>query len=188
MPAPRRSDVLALALALAMIGGAGCGTDVDAHVGACQDYCELAMRNCTGDVAQYTDLSTCRATCAAMPLGDPASPTGDTVACRTFQASLAEDPAAHACTKAGPGGAGTCGDDCASFCSLAFELCAGRPGMYADPATCLSACAGFSKTEVYDASDIAGDTFACRLYHLTAASADPATHCSHIGVQSPVCL
>ncbi len=177
-----------LAIALTMVGGAGCSTDVDPHVGACQDYCELVMRNCTGDVSQYTDLSTCRATCAAMPLGDPASPTGNTVSCRTFQAAIAEDPAAHVCTKAGPGGASACGDDCESFCTMAFSLCGGRPGMYADHATCLTACAGFNKAPLYDSSQIAGDTFACRLYHLTAAATNPDVHCSHIGVQSPVCL
>lgn len=178
---------VSLALMLAAVG-AGCGEDVEPIVGACQDYCELVMRNCTGDVAQFTDVSTCRATCEAIPLGEPASPTGHTVSCRTFQAAVAEDPMASACTKAGPGGAGTCGDDCSSFCTMAFELCDGRPGMYEDEAECTTACAGFSKTEVYDASDISGDTFACRLYHLTAASANPDVHCGHINVISPVCL
>jgi hypothetical protein len=174
----------ALALALAA-SGAACGEDADARVGACMDYCELVMRHCQGSVAQYTDVSTCQATCGAMPLGDPLSPTGNTISCRTFQAALAEDATRLACTRAGPGGDSTCGDNCESFCASAGELC---PDAYADDEACRAACAGFSTTEVYDASDIGSDTFACRLYHLTAASTDPDTHCAHIGVVSPTCL
>ncbi|HVV86764.1 MAG TPA: hypothetical protein VHE35_27085 [Kofleriaceae bacterium] len=187
MHALPRSGVLAIVLAagVAASAGAGCSDDADPKVGACADYCELAMRNCTGNVAQYTDVDTCQATCRAMPLGDPASPTGNTIACRTFEAALAEDPSTMACTKAGPGGDGTCGDNCESFCTMAIDLC---PGAYADHASCLTTCNGYDKTEVYDASDIAGDTFACRLYHLTAASTNPDVHCAHIGPVSPVCL
>ena len=70
----------------------------------------------------------------------------------------------------------------------ALDLCAGQPNAFADHATCLSTCAGFSTAEKYDASDIDGDTFACRLYHLTAASTNPDLHCAHIGAVSPVCL
>lgn len=174
--------VIVLALAGAV---AGCGEDADPRVGACEDYCELVMRNCQGNVAQFTDSSTCMATCQAMPLGDPLSPTGNTISCRTFHAALAEDPTRNVCTHAGPGGDTSCGGNCESFCAAAGELC---PDAYDDRAACLSACAGFSTAEVYDASDIGGDTFACRLYHLTAASTDPDTHCAHIGVLSPTCL
>jgi hypothetical protein len=176
------ATVLALALAVA---GAACGEDVDPRVGACADYCELIVRNCQGTVAQYTDGSTCMATCQAMPLGDPASPTGNTISCRTFQAAVAEDPTRGVCTAAGPGGDGTCGTNCESFCTAALELC---PGEFASATECDQVCRGFSAAEVYDASDIAGDTFACRLYHLTAASTLPEVHCAHIGAVSPVCL
>ena len=176
----------ALALALGtVLAQAGCGEDVDPRAGACEDYCDVVMRNCNGNVAQYTDLSTCMAVCEAMPLGDPVSPTGDTIACRTFQAALAEDDSVMACTKAGPGGDGACGGNCESFCAIADEVC---PDTFADSAACLTACGGFSTAEVYDASDIAGDSFACRLYHLTAAASDPGVHCPHIVAQSPVCF
>lgn len=177
------AGVLALVL-----GVVACGEDVDQVERACDDYCELVMRNCTGGVAQYTDLSTCMATCEAMPLGEPASPAGDTIACRTFYAAVAEDDKTNACTKAGPGGADTCGNDCDSFCALAMAICEGQPGSFPDLATCQSACAGFDASEPYDASDVDGDTFACRLYHLTAASTAPDVHCSHIVAASPLCL
>jgi hypothetical protein len=184
-----RRHVLAILVGVGVSAGtAACSEDVDPRQAACADYCELTMRNCTGAVAQYTDVSTCQATCAAIPLGDPADPTGNTVACRTFAAAIAEDGETHACTKAGPGGDMTCGDNCESFCTEAMELCAGRPGIFPDHSTCLETCAGYDKTEVYDSNDIAGDTFACRLYHLTAASTAPEIHCAHIGAVSPVCF
>jgi hypothetical protein len=183
----RRYALVALALAL-VVGATACSEDVDPRIAACADYCELTMRNCTGDVAQYTAGDTCQATCRAMPLGDPASPTGNTISCRTFQAALAENTMAAACTRAGPGGDGGCGDNCDSFCTLALELCSGRPDSYPDFDTCRTTCSGFSQVEPYDANEIDGDTFACRLYHLTAASTQPDIHCAHIGAVSPVCL
>ncbi len=184
MPAPIRAGALALALAAV----AACSEEADPRAAACEDYCELVQRNCTGTVGQYSDLATCVATCRAMPLGDPVSPAGNTISCRTFQAGVAENPTAMACTAAGPGGAGTCGEACESFCSLALSICAGQPGSFADAASCMSQCAGFDQTEVYDFMDVAGDTFACRLYHLTAAASAPDIHCSHIVENSPVCL
>ncbi len=48
-------------------------------------------------------------------------------------------------------------------------------------------CSNESDTEPYDASDVAGDTFACRLYHLTAAATLPEVHCPHILPASAPC-
>ncbi len=188
MSALLRSGVVAVVLALGL--GAACSEDADPVASACIDYCELMTRNCTGDIAQYTDTSACQATCGAMPLGDHASPTANTIACRTFQAAIAEDEllSPMVCTRAGPGGDGTCGSNCESFCTIALDLCGGRPGVFPDFGVCMNECALFSAAEPYDASDIAGDTFACRLYHLTAASTVPEVHCAHIGRQSPLCL
>ena len=44
----------------------------------------------------------------------------------------------------------------------------------------MTACAAFPTTPAYNAGVTGGDSFACRLYHLTAASGDPVTHCPHI--------
>jgi hypothetical protein len=186
--APMQASTCAAVLALALVALPACSEEVDPLEAVCQDYCELVQRNCSGAVGQYSDLATCKATCRAMPPGDPASPAGNTIACRTFYAGIAENPAASACTTAGPGGNGTCGESCDSFCTLALELCGGQPGSFPDLATCTTQCAGFDQTEVYDFGDVAGDTFACRLYHLTAASVAPDVHCSHIVENSPVCL
>jgi hypothetical protein len=92
------------------------------------------------------------------------------------------------CTRAGPGGDATCGMNCESFCASTLQICADQNiPPYDSEAECLTACAGYSALERYDAGDIGGNTFACRLYHMTAASTEPLTHCQHTGVDSAVC-
>jgi hypothetical protein len=182
MPTMRRALSAAL-LALA----SACGGDTgDPQEGECEDYCDLVAEHCAGAVAQYPDRGSCLATCAAMDPGDPEDPTGDTVACRTFAAAAAELDSST-CPTAGPGGYGRCGTPCEAFCGLAEELCTGDLTAYADSAACLSACAAFVPAPPFDASDTGGDSFECRLYHLTAASVDPNLHCGHIGPVSPTC-
>jgi hypothetical protein len=181
---------LAVLLFVLLLGGACSGTSVDELGNACEDYCTLVMRNCQGAVAQYPDLSTCMSTCESMPIGDDGARAGNSIECRTFWAAISEGNMAD-CVKAGPGGAGTCGTNCESFCASTLEICSDVPGVtppYDSAAECMGACNGYSMTEVFDASDISGNTFACRLYHMTAASSDPLTHCQHTGVDSAVCI
>jgi hypothetical protein len=52
---------------------------------------------------------------------------------------------------------------------------------------CMTACNGFPVPDRYTVPVATGDTFACRLYHLTLASVDPVTHCPHIPTASSVC-
>lgn len=171
--------------------GAAC-SDPDAGTSelenACDDYCVLVLRNCTGAVAQYSDLSTCLATCETMELGAEGTEQGNNIECRTFWAAISEGDTTM-CTRAGPGGDGTCGMNCESFCASTMQICADEViPPYDSEAECLTACGGYSATERFDAGDIAGNTFACRLYHMTAASTEPGTHCQHTGVDSAVCL
>jgi hypothetical protein len=161
---------------------------VDEVENACDDYCTLVLRHCQGTVAQYSDVSTCLATCRTMALGNPGDREGNTIACRTFWAAVAEGDTMD-CTRAGPGGDGACGSNCESFCAATLDICVDQESPpYASLGECMGACAGYSTTERYDATDVGGNTFACRLYHMTAASADPDTHCQHTGVNSAVCL
>ncbi|MEZ4402911.1 MAG: hypothetical protein R3B06_23015 [Kofleriaceae bacterium] len=178
-----------LAAVLFVSIAASCGGDAgDPQVGACEDYCALVQVHCTAALSQYPDQSTCMRTCEAMPLGDPAQPTGNTVACRTFQAAAAELTGATTCTAAGPGGGEQCGTQCESFCQLADEICTGDFQAFASTDECLAACRTFPADPPFDSGDVAGDSFECRLYHLTAAATDPAIHCAHIVSTSPVCF
>ena len=151
----------------------------------CDSYCATITMNCGGEFTQYGSPEMCQGACAAFPPGVPGEMANNTLACRSYHAEAAAMANDVHCTHAGPGGDGACGSNCEGFCGIAGKYC---PEAWADTDACLTACAGFNTAERYDASDIAGDTFACRLYHLTAATIDPATHCGHIKGDSPVCM
>lgn len=185
----RRAHGLAsLCTSLYALVAVACGGETgDPQEGECQDYCALITVHCSGTVAQYSDINSCLSTCAAMPLGDVATHAGHSVACRTFQAAAAELDGPATCPGAGPGGAGVCGSNCESFCAMTDEICGGDLAPFASTEACLSACAAFVSTPPFDASDLAGDTIECRLYHLTAAAVAPDIHCAHLQVVSSQC-
>lgn len=150
----------------------------------CAAYCDTIAAHCTGENQQYGSLQTCLATCATFMPGQPEDTGGNTLGCRSYHAGAAADMPEIHCTHAGPGGGGPCGTNCEGFCSIAAVAC---PEAWPDDAACQTACATFPADEPYDATDVGGDTFACRLYHLTAAALDPVTHCSHIKGDSAPC-
>ncbi|MEM6293747.1 MAG: hypothetical protein AAGA54_20905 [Myxococcota bacterium] len=163
------------------------GDDLDAEQ-ACAEYCEIITDHCQDDDAQFSGAALCESTCQFIPPGTPGDALGNSVACRTFHGILAaEDPSTH-CLHAGPAGDGTCGADCESFCSLAFNTCPGDLSPYPDVEACVAACETYPVDPPYSAEVPDGDTFACRLRHLTLASAQPDIHCSHVAEVSPVCF
>jgi hypothetical protein len=122
-----------------------------------------------------------------------------------------ESPDTH-CAHAGPAGGaidsatGVCGDPCANFCKLEVAVCGtldtpntnitvpagacGSPAgtntncFYQNEPDCLAKCAAFTKTPAYSAATQSGNTFACRLYHVTNAAVSTqaaGTHCQHTG-------
>jgi hypothetical protein len=126
--------------------------------------------------------------------------------------TVRNEPAATHCPHAGPAGnaldatAPVCGDACANFCKLEVATCgtldAPNPNVtvplntcgsgttsnakcfYQNEADCVAKCANFTKTPAYSAATQSGNTFACRMYHITnAAVSDTAagTHCQHTG-------
>ena len=151
---------------------------------SCAAYCGTIATNCIAEWTQWGMDAFCMSACELFPVGTVDDLMGNTLGCRTYHAGAAAmDPSVH-CVHAGPGGSGACGANCDGFCSLARGAC---PEEWPDAATCPTACMGFADTEPYDASDVGGDTFACRLYHATAATKDPVTHCAHIKADSPPC-
>lgn len=158
-------------------GGAGGG-----NADVCETYCIDIMANCIGENAQYTNTETCVETCKALPQDGMASATtGNSIQCRTYHAGSPAkmDPAMH-CTHAGPGGAGACGMDCEGFCAIAIGTCNTQWPTMAACMDMATGCPAFKDDMMkYDAKDTAGDTFDCRLYHLTVATTDAATHCAH---------
>ena len=164
-------------------GGGGGGIDSGGDAVTCASYCETLQANCTGANAQFSTMQNCVDSCAGFPAGAAGDQSGNSLACRAYHADAAEgDPGLH-CAHAGPGGAGVCGSNCEGYCSIALEAC----DVYADEAACMTECGGFADEEPYDAGDTSGDSLACRLYHLTAASTQPEPHCGHIEADSPTC-
>lgn len=153
----------------------------------CTEYCETVMKACTGNFSVYSSRDSCLGACKALPPGDPIEPIGANVACRKKQAEFAlstKEPAAY-CPSAGPGGAGTCGSNCDSYCTLLQATC---PTQYGAMANCPQACAALKDTGRFDANaDHDGDTVQCRLVHVSNAAGNasaPPTHCPHAGFVS----
>ncbi|MFO0759625.1 MAG: hypothetical protein U0359_24240 [Byssovorax sp.] len=176
-------------------GTGGGGVTLD-----CTAYCTELLANCTEANAQFTTMETCMGTCAGYPVGTIDDKAGNTLGCRLYHggAPALGAPDMH-CPHAGITGgdndptdanAGVCGEACDSFCEVAMKVCGGQ-GTYADKAACMTECKTFKpSTGDFNTGDTSGDTFGCRAYHLTAASADAAsaaTHCPHIVANSPVC-
>jgi hypothetical protein len=147
----------------------------------CTTYCTSITANCTATHQQYGSMATCMASCAHFPVGTSGMMASDTLGCRTYHAGAAmADPVTH-CVHAGPSGAGVCGSPCEGFCDLAVAEC---PTQYADKNTCMTACASMTMTPPFDSSIQSGNNLSCRIYHATAASTDPTTHCPHITAPS----
>jgi hypothetical protein len=155
----------------------------------CANYCTRITANCTGTNQQFGMMSQCMATCTSYPLGAAADTAGATLGCRLYHAGTPAmtDPAVH-CRHAGPGGDGACGANCLGFCTLVLGSCTGANAQYGgDMNTCMTACGGYATTPLYNSMQTGGDTFACRLYHATVASADPGNHCAHTAADSGPC-
>jgi hypothetical protein len=79
---------------------------------ACTDFCSLNLATCTGDLAQYADMTVCLAACIGMEPGTgfnktnlyiidgtktpPVPPAGDSLACRLYHTTSAALDAAAA--------------------------------------------------------------------------------------------
>jgi hypothetical protein len=168
------------------------GGDGDAGIDAagapsCTEYCDRMAANCTSANLMYASRGDCEATCGKLPPGTVGMMSTNTMGCRHYHAGAAATNANLHCRHAGPGGDGACGANCEGFCTLVLASCTGGNQQYGGSmATCMSACAQFSPTPDYVAN-ATGDNLACRLYHATAAAANPNLHCGHTAMTSSQC-
>jgi hypothetical protein len=174
----------------------------------CGTYCSAIKTTCTGANAQYSDDAHCMAMCSKFTPGTQADTSGNTLGCHNWHIqniTVRGNPADTHCSHAGPLGGKIdptpdvhCGDPCNDFCELEVAVCgvtgaANAKGQYASKDACVTACkgngtatSGFALTHPYkyDGGVPAGDSLACRMYHLTNAAASDAaatTHCKHTG-------
>lgn len=169
-------------------GGDGGGPDAPPAAPSCTDYCTTIAANCTAANLMYANTAECMATCGKFVPGAVGQMSGNTLGCRLYHAgNAAGNPGLH-CRHAGPGGDGTCGSNCEGFCTIVQGSCSTQnPPPYANLGACMTACAGYNQTPIYSAAETSGNTFACRLYHATAAANAPGTHCSHTAMTSSQC-
>jgi len=150
---------------------------------ACEEYCDLAMANCTGDNAVYRMRENCIGLCNVLPLGDINEPgNGNTLACRMEQAKNAGDSEPETyCSSAGPAGGTLCGGDCKSFCYLYATVC---QSPFENENACLDKCRALKDEPVFDVNGYYDtDTVECRIIHFANATLDNA-HCGHGEFQS----
>jgi hypothetical protein len=169
----------------------------------CEQYCSLAKQVCQGKNTLYpieADDATCLATCALLDPGILVEPKmANTVACRVNQLLLAQQPETEPstipdfCASAGPGGNGTCGSSCESYCQLFAAACTADfpqaiQAQY-DQKQCVAKCAGLADNGRFDAqANYTGDTLQCRLVHISAALGTGVDgrlmHCPHAQLQA----
>jgi hypothetical protein len=154
----------------------------------CASYCADISANCSAANQQWPNAGDCEEACAAFEQGDAGDQTDDTLECRAYHAGVAgtTEPQVH-CIHAGPLGSGVdagngCGTDrCLAFCRVGFEICGTDPGYPFDSEDdCRTDCAAYTDDVDFTTNQTSGDTLACRMYHLTAAIGDKATHCPHL--------
>ena len=155
------------------------GTASEPATTTCASYCDRVMSACSGDNAVYINDEECLAVCALLEPGGSDESEGNTVACRTARARLAErEPEAY-CSAAGPGGNDDCGSDCEAYCALYSQVCPTEAEAQGTD-ICIEQCATLVEQPGFDLiGDHQGDTVECRLVHVAAASLSPTEHCQH---------
>jgi hypothetical protein len=163
---------------------------------SCTKYCDLVMRSCTGENAQYASEQECMAFCKVLPLGNAGEQDTNSVACRQLYAgSPARTDAVKYCLAAGPFGGGVCDDRCTSFCQITLATCSPEAGAapYPSYADCRTVCEAFAFRD--GGADgggegiegpTSGNTLNCRLYHLREAVAARQA-CADLGADSGAC-
>ena len=156
----------------------------------CKDYCTLVMDACKGNNAVYTTEEICLGVCATLDPGDGEDTTGNSVACRAYQAKNAKNEPDGYCKGAGPGGNDLCGTDCQAYCQIFPQVCP-KEYEYKSADDCLEYCAALPFQRDYDVvRDHGGDTIECRLVHASSATVKPEDHCPHAVIRptEPWCI
>lgn len=187
--------------------GAGGGTSIPAETGdggappesaLCERYCDAVTTNCKGKYEQYRSFDQCVEVCKRLPAGEPDQDEVNTVSCRVRQAEFAESEDFLYCKSAGPLGAGRCGSNCVSYCSLMQTTCSAESTLgnlelsyFASSQECIEACNMLAPDELgpqyysssgsAEPSSFVGNNIYCRTYHLASAleANTPDEHCPH---------
>jgi hypothetical protein len=158
------------------------------ELGPCGEYCDVVLRNCTGENAVYDSRETCLGTCRLLEPGESVEPQGqNTVACRLREARRAEtaisEQVPEYCRAAGPEGIGCADSACEAYCGLYERTCSVQCNSHAN---CVDKCRALRDTEAFNAlEDYEGDTLQCRFAHVANATLEPDAHCPHAKLVTP---
>jgi hypothetical protein len=175
-------------------GAAGAPPELD----LCERYCDQVTSACKGKYEQFRTFDQCVQVCKRLPPGEPGDEDTNTVSCRLRQAEFADSEPFVYCKSAGPLGAGKCGSNCVSYCSLMQQACTPEStagnlelSFYASSQACLTACGDlpqttggpvqYSSSATAEPTSFVGNTVFCRTYHVAAALEQdaPDEHCPH---------
>lgn len=161
-------------------GGDTCGS-------WCDNYCHLALRNCTGAQQLYKSDGECQAACEAIAAdGQPTDREGDTIQCRINNLILAQTkPGLDAtyCPRGARDGGDTCAalETCANYCAEVTKNCTGGNQQYGSEQLCNTYCESGSQMPKGAVGSTSGNYVGCRAYHATKAKDDPGFHCPYAG-------
>ena len=160
----------------------------------CENYCHLALANCTDGEALFDDVSACMTACSEYDAtGNINDTAGNTLQCRIYHLGVAGNNdaggAATHCAHGAADGGGVCVDalpTCDDYCSAVQAACGddGATSQYASVAACKTHCETNGKLPAGTIDDTAGNTIGCRTYHAGVAgesAENAAIHCPHAG-------
>lgn len=192
-----------VAVGCAKIAGIDDSVPVDPNAASgsalCNTYCDTVLANCVDPLYVYATRDMCMGVCNKLETagytGNPNDQVGNSINCRLNQAIQAKKTAEFSlyCPASGPGGNGICGTNCEGYCVLMQLTCstefAVRP-FDGTLSTCVNqVCPSLPTLDAgFDADQQSGNTINCRLYHISAANADPNApliHCPHAAGASP---
>jgi hypothetical protein len=168
-------------------GGNVCGT-------WCENYCHLAIKNCSDEPTFFETFNECTEACSQFPTdGEVASAKGDTVQCRIYHLGVAGDDlsggAGVHCPHGSVAGTGACEPPdpkelCADYCSSYLATCpldllGVKP--YETEDECLNLCGGLAPDGKEGAST--GGSIQCLNYHLSQATGEQLNaHCQNAAI------
>jgi hypothetical protein len=152
----------------------------------CEEYCDINLAACVGDLAQYETPEQCLKTCAVLEPGTNADKIEDTVGCRRYHSFSSTLAAQMHCSHSGPSGDGHCGDtgkpdsgrtgNCDSYCRIVAGACPEQFAETFSDAECRKACVeleGAGPDTKYSVVSASGESgLHCRILHATRAFAD----------------
>lgn len=162
----------------------------------CDEYCNIALAACDGELAQYESREQCLAVCGAFELGSNDDQLTNTVACRRYHSFSSTLAAAQHCPHAGPTGDGHCGDiskvadghtgNCESYCTLLAHACPSEfDASMGNAEQCMESCILLDEAEPESKYTVAkakdSRALQCRVLHAARSYVDPTACASAIG-------